>query len=113
MTPDTLTVFNHPSNVVSLGLSHGSGHFHAEVETLRAAAGEAPGRVLQVSQVAAGSVLVAPILNNGLVNLHVFDYCVAAEALPHKIAALSEPDSALDAQILQWAPTTTAKIQVS
>ena len=31
--PDSLTVFNHPSNVVTLALSQGSGLYQAEIET--------------------------------------------------------------------------------
>ena len=43
--PDTLTVFNHPSNVVALNLSNGSGHFHAEIETIRSQADNEPEQV--------------------------------------------------------------------
>ncbi len=40
VSPETLTVFNHPSNVVSLSLSNGSGYYHAEIETIRMALSE-------------------------------------------------------------------------
>ena len=33
--PDSLTVFNHPSNVVTLALLNGSSHYQAEIETIR------------------------------------------------------------------------------
>lgn len=33
--PETLTIFNHPSNVVSLSLAKGSGFYHAEIETIK------------------------------------------------------------------------------
>jgi hypothetical protein len=36
LQPDQLTIFNHPSNVVSLGIQRGSGYYHAEIETVRA-----------------------------------------------------------------------------
>jgi hypothetical protein len=34
--PDQLTIFNHPSNVISLGIQRGSGYYHAEIETIKA-----------------------------------------------------------------------------
>ena len=33
--PEKLTIFNHPSNVVSLSLAKGSGYYHAEIETIK------------------------------------------------------------------------------
>ena len=33
--PEALTIFNHPSNVVTLNLLNGSGYYHAEIETHR------------------------------------------------------------------------------
>jgi len=37
VSPEALTVFNHPSNVVSLVLANGSGYYHSEIETIRSA----------------------------------------------------------------------------
>lgn len=120
VTPETLTVFNHPSNVVSLSLLAGSGYYHAEVETIRSLNSEgieqggveSVGNVLKINHISASSVVVSPMVNNGLTLLNVFDYCVAPEILSQKIVALKEGDSSINRQIVQWAPSTTSKIQV-
>lgn len=120
VTPETLTVFNHPSNVVSLSLLAGSGYYHAEVETIRSLNSEgieqggveSAGNVLKINHISASSVVVSPMVNNGLTLLNVFDYCVAPEILQHKIMALKEGDSSINRQLVQWGPSTTSKIQV-
>lgn len=53
------------------------------------------------------------MVNNGLTLLNVFDYCVAPEILTQRIVALKEGDSSINRQIVQWAPSTTSKIQVN
>lgn len=121
VTPETLTVFNHPSNVVSLSLLAGSGYYHAEVETIKSlnsegieqGGSESAGNVLKINHISANSVVVSPMLNNGLTLLNVFDYCVAPEILQQKIVTLKEGDSSINRQIVQWAPSTTSRIQVA
>lgn len=104
--PDSLTIFNHPSNVISLALSNGSGHFHAEIETITSSQPSTTnrlGNVLKISQINENSVVVSPLTNNGLTYLHIYDYCVPPQTeLISKITSL-----------LTWQPYATSKIQVA
>lgn len=137
--PDQLTIFNHPSNVISLSISRGSGYYHAEIETIKAispflidnqsnqdSASNTPqqpasvlGNVLKISQITENSVVVSPALNNGLVYLHIFDYCVPPikldliESQYSKPHAQKQGSSQLESLIYSWQPSTTAKVHVA
>ena len=112
-------MFNHPSNVVSLSLLNGSGYYHAEIETIKILmhenddqkqASKMVGNVLKINQISSSSVIVSPLVNNGLTYLHVFDYCVPPGNLAQKISVLSE--LSIGGQLVQWPASTTSKIQV-
>src|SRR5690606_25693288 len=94
--PDQLTIFNHPSNVISLSVLRGSGYYHAEIETIRVNAllaiadllrsstddahhpmnNAGAGHVRSISHITDSTVVVGPDRANGLALLHLFDYCV-------------------------------------
>ena len=70
--PDHVTIFNHPSNVVTLRLSNGSGHYRARIDALQQQykgaiaqpASSATNAILKVNQIS-----VSPIASNGLANV--------------------------------------------
>ena len=120
--PQALTIFNHPSNVVALGLSGGSGHYQGEIETLKSQisselhlnkldSSTLAGNVLKINQITEHSIIVSPLTNNGLTLLHVYDYCVPpyVEALS-KIVDYQEKQKRIR---IVWPPAATAKIQVA
>lgn len=121
ISPETLTIFNHPSNIVPLSLSNGSGYFHAEIETIKTLLNEDSqnqqnkntGSVLKINHISSSSVVVSPLVNNGLTFLHVFDYCVPPAILKQKIKPLIDGESGIYKQSFQWLPSTTSKIQVA
>lgn len=67
--PETLVLFNHPSNVQTLSLKSGSGYFHAEIDSTDS-------NVLKINQISENSVQISPLNNNGLAYLNIFDYCI-------------------------------------
>ena len=50
LQPDTLTIFNHPSNVISLSILRGSGYYHAEIETIKVNQAQLDGAQLKQNQ---------------------------------------------------------------
>ncbi|XP_028309349.1 nuclear pore membrane glycoprotein 210 isoform X2 [Gouania willdenowi] len=71
ISPDTLTIYNHPDVQVDLSLRQGSGHFFVNTSTSRI--------VDVVLQEATGTAQVSPV-HLGTVNVMVHDLCVAFPA---------------------------------
>jgi len=115
ITPDSLTIFNHPSNVVTLNLLDGSGYYHAEIETIHTiqTTTDELTNVLKINQINENSIVVSPLVNNGLTYLHIFDYCVAPEILKTNINMLKSMPNSNQGFLTVWRPSTNAKIQVS
>ena len=79
--PDQLTIFNHPSNVVTLRLSNGSGHYRAHIDALQqqqqqqqdkgaiAQPASSANAILKVNQISESALIVSPIASNGLANV--------------------------------------------
>lgn len=130
--PNTLTIFNHPSNIIPLGLSLGSGHYHAEIETVHQPQSSSIGDlssssstsrgevVLKINQITESSVIVSPSANNGLTYLHIYDYCVPpSDQQSNEMAMTSTvmmrllPPSIHNNRVMTWPPYATAKIQVA
>ena len=65
--------------------------------------------MLKINQITSHSVVVSPLVNNGLTYLHIFDYCMPPAALPQLIRALDMEKQ----QLLRWPATATSKIQVA
>lgn len=80
LSPSSVSVFNHPSNQVSLNIKHGSGYFYIEdfeSQVLRA-------KYEQKSK----SITVVP-LNDGSQNFHVYDLCLDVDSHPMASLAVS------------------------
>jgi nuclear pore complex protein Nup210 len=111
--PEILTIFNHPSNVVPLSLSHGSGHFNAEIETVKSQEQsnkiDQSLNVLKINQLNEHNVIVSPLAHSGLAHLNIFDYCVPP-LIPLESFLNEQPEKRY--QII-WPPTATSKIQVA
>jgi hypothetical protein len=112
--PDSLTIFNHPSNIITLALSSGSGHFQAEVETVRGDQHQQPGELdlgnrLKINQITEHSVVVSPLINNGLTLLHIYDYCIPP--LNEFLSRINTQSS--KSEVIFWQPATTARINVA
>lgn len=114
--PESLTVFNHPSNVISLALLDGSGYYQAEIETINMdpSTNFNPkwdqtklGNVLKINQITESSVVISPLVNNGLTYLHIYDYCVPPKS------ALTDGSLTDQRTVITWPPYATAKIQVA
>ena len=110
--PDSMTIFNHPSNIITLALSNGSGHFQAEIETVK---GEQTNEIdlgnrLKINQITEQIIVVSPLVNNGLTLLRIYDYCVPPfnDFLSRADAPqLSKPE------VIFWQPASTARINVA
>ncbi len=106
--PDQLTIFNHPSNVVTLRLADGSDHYQAYIETLLCPVGaDKTHPILKISQISAHGLVVSPIATNGLANLLIYDFCVPP-AVPILLEATSTTVSTI-----AWMPSASAKIHVA
>ena len=110
--PDSMTIFNHPSNIITLALSNGSGHFQAEIETVK---GEQTNEIdlgnrLKINQITEHSIVVSPLVNNGLTLLHIYDYCI-----PPFNDFLSRADAPQlsKSELIFWQPASTARINVA
>ena len=116
--PDSLTIFNHPSNVITLTLAAGSGHFQAEIEAIKSDQQQqqhseqldSGASRLKINQITERSIVVSPLVNNGPTLLHLFDYCVP----PLNEFLLTKTDLSLaKTEFVYWQPAATARINVA
>ncbi len=106
LEPAQLTVFNHPSNVINLGIVRGSGYFHAELDSPQNSE-----NLLKINQITENGVFVAPTSQkNGLVNLNLYDYCVPPANL---LAGHDDSSSSREKIVFNWSPVSISKIQVA
>jgi hypothetical protein len=108
--PESLTVFNHPSNVVTLALSQGSGHFQAEIETVQNDQLIDSEHRLKINQITDHNIVISPLNSNGLSLLHVFDYCIPP---PFLTESFSQNDDDTKTKLILWPAAATARIQVA
>jgi hypothetical protein len=101
--PEKLVIFNHPSNVVTMELFDGSDHYYGEIETVKSL--ESNIKVLKINSINEKNVIISPLANNGLANLHIYDYCVPP--------SIGLSDVQYEQIVFNWPPSCTAKIQIA